>query len=86
MRLRAPGSTLVGTLTSVVFGLFPHVLSASTDPSFSLTVHNAKAGEYGPRIGLIWWVIGMALAVGYLIYIYRHFAGKVKLDTDHEGY
>ena len=77
---------MVGTLTSVVFGLFPDVLPASTDPSFSLTVDNAKAGEDGPRIGLIWWVIGMALAVGYLIYIYRHFAGKVKPGAGHEGY
>ena len=77
---------MVGTLTSVVFGLFPHVLPASTDPAYSLTVHNAKAGEYGPRIGLIWWVIGMALAVGYFIYIYRHFAGKVKPGAGHEGY
>ena len=72
-------------LTSVVFGLYPLVLPA-TDVTRSLTVHNAKAADYGLRIGLIWWVIGMALCAGYFVFLYRHFAGKVKIDADHEGY
>lgn len=76
---------LVGMLTSVAFGLYPLVLPASTQPAFSLTVHNAKAGEYGLRIGLIWWTLGMILVAGYFVFTYRHFAGKVRLDGD-EGY
>jgi len=75
---------LLGMLTSVVFGLYPYVLPASTDASFSLTIYNAKAADYGLRIGLVWWILGMALATSYFVYAYRHFAGKVKL-TD-EGY
>jgi cytochrome bd ubiquinol oxidase subunit II len=77
---------LLGMLTSVVFGLYPLVLPASGNPAYALTVYNAKAGEYGLRIGLIWWVIGIALAAGYFIFLYRHFAGKVSAHTDHEGY
>lgn len=50
--------------------------------AFSLRVHNAKAPDYGLRIGLIWWTIGMALVTGYFIFVYRHFAEKVKLDED----
>jgi cytochrome d ubiquinol oxidase subunit II len=76
---------LVGMLTSVAFGLYPLVLPASTQPAFSLTVHNAKAGEYGLRIGLIWWILGMILVTGYFIFTYRHFAGKVRLESE-EGY
>jgi cytochrome d ubiquinol oxidase subunit II len=76
---------IVGMLTSVVFGLYPLVLPA-TDAARSLTVHNAKAADYGLRIGLIWWVIGMVLCAGYFVFLYRHFAGKVKLDADHESY
>jgi len=76
---------IVGMLTSVVFGLYPLVLPA-TEPERSLTVHNAKAADYGLKIGLVWWVIGMALATAYFVFLYRHFAGKVKLDTEHEGY
>jgi cytochrome d ubiquinol oxidase subunit II len=77
---------IVGMLTSVVFGLYPLVLPASTDFAYSLTIYNAKAGDYGLRVGLAWWLIGMALVAGYSIYIYRHFAGKVKLVSNAEGY
>jgi cytochrome d ubiquinol oxidase subunit II len=71
---------LVGMLTSVVFGLYPLVLPASTGPAYSLTIYNAKAADYGLRIGLVWWFIGMALASTYFIYVYRNFAGKVKVE------
>lgn len=67
---------LLGMLTSVVFGVYPMVLPAR-NPVYSLTVTNAKAGAYGLRIGLIWWLIGMLLAAVYFIYVYRTFAGKV---------
>jgi cytochrome d ubiquinol oxidase subunit II len=68
---------LVGMLTSAAFSLYPYVLPATTNPYFGLTVSNAKAADYGLRIGLIWWTIGMALAISYTIFTYRNFAGKV---------
>jgi len=71
---------LVGMLTSVVFGLYPLVLPASTGPAYSLTIYNAKAADYGLRVGLVWWFIGMALATTYFVCVYRNFAGKVKLE------
>ena len=70
----------VGMLTSVVFGLYPLVLPASTGPAYSLTIYNAKAADYGLRVGLVWWFIGMALATTYFVYLYRNFAGKVKVE------
>jgi cytochrome d ubiquinol oxidase subunit II len=77
---------LLGMLTSVAFGLYPYVLPSSSNLAYSLTVDNAKAGNYGLRIGLIWWIIGMALATGYFVFVYHHFAGKVSPEQDHEGY
>jgi len=79
---------IVGMLTSVVFSVYPSVLPASTNPAFGLTIANAKAGEYGLKIGLIWWVIGMALASGYTVFVYRSFAGKVRSadSEEHESY
>jgi cytochrome d ubiquinol oxidase subunit II len=76
---------LAGMLTSVVFGIYPMVLPAR-DPSLSLTVHSTKAGAYGLKIGLIWWVIGMILATGYSVFVYRSFAGKVKLGSYEHGH
>ena len=77
---------LLGMLTSVAFGLYPYVLPASTNPAFSLTVSNAKAANYGLSVGLGWWILGMLLATGYFILVYRHFAGKVDIQNSHEGY
>jgi cytochrome d ubiquinol oxidase subunit II len=78
-------SYLLGMLTSVVFGIYPMVLPAR-NPAYSLTVANAKAANYGLKIGLIWWVIGMILAAGYFTYVYRTFAGKISANSDTQGY
>jgi cytochrome d ubiquinol oxidase subunit II len=75
---------IVGMLTSAVFGVHPMVLPASTDPAYALTIYNASAPEYGLKVGLVWWTIGMALATGYFVFTYRHFAGKVKLEAEDE--
>ena len=69
---------IVGMLTSTVFGVYPKVLPA-VDPSNSLTVQNASASTYGMAVGLVWWSIGMVLAVVYFTIIYRLFRGKIRL-------
>jgi cytochrome bd ubiquinol oxidase subunit II len=76
---------ITGMLTSVVFGVYPMVLPAR-DPVFSLSVANAKAGAYGLKIGFVWWTIGMILAAGYFVFLYRSFAGKVSADRDSHEY
>jgi cytochrome d ubiquinol oxidase subunit II len=80
---------LIGMLTSVTFSLYPNVLPSSVSPiHFGLTVSNARAADYGLKIGLVWWLIGMALVAGYTTFVYRSFAGKVgTADTEtEEGY
>ena len=72
------GAYIVGMLTSTVFGVYPKVLPA-VDPANSLTVQNASASTYGMAVGLVWWSIGMVLAVVYFTVIYRLFRGKVRL-------
>jgi cytochrome d ubiquinol oxidase subunit II len=74
----ASGLYLVGMLTSVAFGVFPNVLPANTAPDMSLTIHNAATAEHGLMVGLWWFFPGMALAIGYSVLVYRHFAGKVE--------
>ena len=73
-----------GMLVGAVFGLYPLVLPASTDPAYSLTIYNSAAGHHGLAVGLAWWILGAALAFAYFIFIYRMFRGKVKLEG--EGY
>jgi len=76
---------LTGMLTSVVFGVYPMVLPAR-NPLHSMTVMSAKAADYGLKIGLAWWVVGMILAAGYFTYVYRSFAGKVAVEKNSHGY
>ncbi len=75
---------LAGMLASAAFGVFPYVLPARPDPALGLTIYNSAAGAYGLRVGLWWYIPGMLLALGYFVFVYRHFAGKVRLDG--EGY
>jgi cytochrome bd ubiquinol oxidase subunit II len=75
---------IIGMLAGAAFALYPYVLPSSTNPNFSLTISNTAAGAYGLRIGLVWWTIGILLALGYVTFVYRHFAGKV--SPKGEGY
>jgi cytochrome d ubiquinol oxidase subunit II len=69
---------IASMLAGTAFGLYPILLPSSTDPILSLTVHNAATGRYAQGVGLIWWITGMVLALGYFYYIYHHFRGKVR--------
>jgi cytochrome d ubiquinol oxidase subunit II len=80
----ASSAFIAAMLSSAAFGLYPYVLPSRADPRFGLTVANAAAGAYGLRIGLAWWIPGTALAIGYFVFVYRRFAGKVRLHG--EGY
>jgi cytochrome d ubiquinol oxidase subunit II len=50
-----------------------------------LTITNASGSQYGQTVGLVWWSIGMILAIVYFVLTYRLFWGKVRL-TEMEGY
>ncbi len=73
-----------GMLASTAFGLFPNVLPSSSDPKLSLTVYNTAASSYGLGVGIVWWTIGIIIALGYFTYLFYSFRGKVKLHA--EGY
>ena len=84
----ASAAYIVGMLTSVTFTLYPNVLPATTGLANNLTVANAKAADYGLKIGLIWWLIGMTLVALYTVFTYTRFAGKLHTDDpdDHATY
>jgi cytochrome bd ubiquinol oxidase subunit II len=71
---------ITGMLVGAVFALYPVVLPASTDPAYSLTIYNSSAGHHGLIVGLVWWTIAMILCVGYFVFVYRMFRGKVQLE------
>ncbi len=67
---------LAAMMISVAFGLFPYVLPSNGDPANGLTIMNSAAPEYGLRVGLVWWIPGMLLAVGYFALLFYRFRTK----------
>ncbi len=74
--LFSSGAFLAGMLASQAFALYPMVLPA-VNPANSLTISNASGSQYGQTVGLVWWILGMILAIVYFVFTYRLFWGKV---------
>jgi cytochrome bd ubiquinol oxidase subunit II len=72
---------LTAMLVGAALGLYPRLLPASTDPTYDITTVKALSGPHTLHVGLIWWSFGMALAVGYFVFVYRMFRGKVILGS-----
>ena len=68
---------LAAMLGGAAFANYPVLLSATTDASYSLTIYNARTGDYSLRVGLIWWIAGIGLAIAYFTFVYTAFRGKV---------
>ena len=62
--------------------LFPRLVPSLTDLANSLTIYNASSTQGTLTAMLIIALIGMPLVIGYTIFIYKAFKGKVVLDGD----
>jgi cytochrome d ubiquinol oxidase subunit II len=69
-------------MVGAAFGLYPVVLPAR-DHQYDLTIYNAAAGLHGLKVGLVWWIFAAVLAIGYFVFVYRMFSGKVRLEKGH---
>jgi cytochrome d ubiquinol oxidase subunit II len=74
---------LAGMLGATLAGLYPNLLLSTIDPAYTVNVHNAVAGEMSLRVGLIWWMLAILLAIGYFSYVFYLFRGKVQVE---DGY
>lgn len=77
---------LAGMLSGAAYALYPILLPSSNPAIADITIHNAAAGAYSLTYGVIWWSIGMVIAIGYFVLIYRMFRGKVTLGRGEHGY
>jgi len=68
---------LISMLVGAAAAVYPNLLVSTTDPSLNITIHNAAAGSHALSMGLAVWLSGMTLAVGYFVFVYRMFRGKV---------
>jgi cytochrome d ubiquinol oxidase subunit II len=77
LRFLASACFIAGMLNSAAAGVFPYVLPSVSAAHPGLTVFNAAPARYGLALGLAWWIPAFFLAVGYVGFVYRRFAGKV---------
>lgn len=77
---------ILGILGSVAWGLFPNLLIATEDPTYSLTIYNSAASSYGLEVGLVWFSLGISLVIAYTIWVYVSFRGKVERSPVEEHY
>lgn len=77
---------LIFMLVGAAVAVYPNLLVSTTDPELNITVYNAASGSHSLSIGLIWWGFGMALALGYFIFVYRMFKGKVASESEAGNY
>jgi cytochrome d ubiquinol oxidase subunit II len=68
-------------LAGACWGLYPTLLPATTGPDRDITLERALSGPHTLAIGLVWWTFGMAMAVGYVVFVYSRFRGKVDLQV-----
>jgi cytochrome d ubiquinol oxidase subunit II len=62
--------------------LFPRLVPSSTDLRYSLTAYNASSTGTTLSAMLVIALIGMPLVIGYTVFIYRVFRGKVTITPD----
>jgi cytochrome d ubiquinol oxidase subunit II len=71
---------IVGMLTTMAAGLYPSILPAHQHRPYGMTIYNAASGHHALAVGLRWWSLAIALALGYFIVAYRFF-----FSTDEGG-
>jgi len=56
---------------------FPYLVRASNNPEYSLTIYNASSSPLTLKVMLLIAIIGMPFVIGYTIYVYKIFKGRV---------
>jgi cytochrome bd ubiquinol oxidase subunit II len=67
-------------LILVAIGLYPNMLLSTVDPTYTIDIYNAASSTKSLKIMLTIAAIGTPLVLGYTLFVYLTFKGKVKLD------
>ncbi len=75
-------TAIVAQIALVGVALYPRMVPSVTDLANSLTITNASSTERTLGVMLVIALVGMPMVIGYTIYVYRTFKGKVELTED----
>lgn len=74
--------SIAGLMAMSGAALFPNIVPALNNPRLSLTIMNSSSTELTLKTILIITILGIPLVIGYTIWLYRTFGGKVKIIKD----
>jgi cytochrome d ubiquinol oxidase subunit II len=77
---------LATMLVGAAAGLYPVLLPSVGNEGRDITIAAALAGPHTIRVGLVWWSLGIALALLYFVIVYWLFRGKVPKTSDGYGH
>jgi cytochrome d ubiquinol oxidase subunit II len=73
---------IAGLMVAGSASVFPIMLRSTLAPEYSLSANQNAAASHGLIIALIWWPVSLLFAVGYFLFIYKHYTGKVRASAD----
>jgi cytochrome d ubiquinol oxidase subunit II len=79
----ASSAFIAALLLATGAALYPVLLPSTVDVRFDIDADAAASGETSLRLGLVWWVPAMALAVAYFVNLFRSMRGKAGVDYGH---
>ncbi len=74
----ASSAAIATQIGLAALGLFPRLVPALNDPKLSLTIYNASSTQRTLTTMLMIALVGVPIVIGYTIFIYRVFKGKVR--------
>jgi len=77
---------LATMMAGAVIGLYPVLLPTVGNEGRDITLPLALAGSHTLHVGLVWWTLGILLAILYFVIIHWLFRGKVPRHPDGYGH
>jgi cytochrome d ubiquinol oxidase subunit II len=77
---------LSGLMVATAACSFPALLRSSSVPALALTAYASSNDRAGLRTALSWFVVGLPLAIGYFVVVFRLHRGKTPGAAEGEGY
>lgn len=78
--------SIAGMMALCGAGLFPNLVPALGTPELSLTAANASSSQLTLKTMLIVAVLGMPFVIGYTMWVYKSFRGKVDVESESAHY
>jgi cytochrome d ubiquinol oxidase subunit II len=76
---------VAGLMIAGAAGVFPIMLHSTLAPRDSLSAYQNAAASHGLAIALVWWPLALILSVAYVLFISRHYVGKIKLTDEDQN-